>query len=346
MPGAPARSWEDDVDYCYEHAMEADCDPDWAPAAASDGLRPDATSTNTAATTSSSSVSHTPYPQMASLETGAGSSASSSSVTVPGVLTPASLTPSPQVLVAPADLAAGAAPFPFSASLLIPKDFAAAAASVSPATSFDESCPPPPFPSQDPFAPPPAHLNTSVAPRAPSPRSSSSHSSSPLTRHASKETLLSSRPTSVSTSIGSAAAARHRLSGSLGSLPADDRSSRSSELLARPPAVASVPEHAAAVHGRAAAAVPGGPHAVHGKGPAHGKAASVAAGVPPVVPPRRSRASSDSAGRLLAMGAPPAGPGPAARPEPVRRLRSSSSATSLTRPRHRASYSLFPPVAR
>ena len=324
-------SWEDDIDYCYEHAMEANCDLNWTPVVEQedewitarsgglqiqtsfDGARPD-----------EASAQDKPYFDVPKLEAEGNGSGASSAITV-GVATPSDAFPSPNVLAVPRD-ASGSISFPLSPSLLVPKEY------TSRLTHEDS------YSHKLTEADSKASLNlyssgidTSVRSEY-SPRSSGSPSSKDISSDAS----YTSRPTSISTGIGS----RHRKSSSVGSIPelVYSRTGRGQDatidkLVQQISNTNLSPtSEDLAVEDFEGCAPPV---------PAKEGQETLDKELPPL-PLRlslRARSNSDSASRLLDMSMPPR-----LGPDFNGRLRSTSiAAQGAARPRgHRTSYSLFP----
>ena len=147
-------SWEEDIDYCYEHAAEADCDFDWENVTREDKKRGNlnakqAPTLNVESTlddlineyenigspkgdskdaqTRLSPVDTISPPNLPPLQTlipdlvhSSANSAKSPNSSIPSALTPARLFPSAQTVSLPANNTKN---FDFSPSLLIPKDY-------------------------------------------------------------------------------------------------------------------------------------------------------------------------------------------------------------------------------
>ncbi len=147
-------SWEEDVDYCYEHAAEADCDFDWERVSKEDEKRNDANRGQSSnldidttlddlineyeniclpksggedtqtrlSSTDATSPHHLPPLRtlMPDLVYSSANSAKSPNSSIPGALTPALLLPSPESIGLPAKSAKN---LDFSPSLLIPKNY-------------------------------------------------------------------------------------------------------------------------------------------------------------------------------------------------------------------------------
>ena len=147
-------SWEEDIDYCYEHAAEADCDFDWERVPGEDEKTNDINRRRTPSLNVDSTLddlindyenicipksdridagmqifpTDTPLTHglpplqtlMPDLVHSSANSAKSPNSSIPSALTPAQLLPSPQSITLPAK---GAKNFDFSPSLLIPKDY-------------------------------------------------------------------------------------------------------------------------------------------------------------------------------------------------------------------------------
>ena len=147
-------SWEEDIDYCYEHAAEADCDFDWERVPGEDEKTNEHTREQGPRLTFDSTLddlineyekicipksdrndagmhlapAYTTSPHnlpplqtlMPDLMHSSANSAKSPNSSIPSALTPAQLLPSPQSITLPAK---GAKNFDFSPSLLIPKDY-------------------------------------------------------------------------------------------------------------------------------------------------------------------------------------------------------------------------------
>ena len=153
-PNGIDASWEEDIDYCYEHAAEADCDFDWERIATEEHKlkefqREHTPSFNVDSTlddlideyeniclskadgddvqsqlspTDATSPHHLPPLQtlMPGLVYSSANSAKSPNSSIPGALTPAQLLPSPQSISLPRK---STSDFDFSPSLLMPKDY-------------------------------------------------------------------------------------------------------------------------------------------------------------------------------------------------------------------------------
>ena len=306
-PGGMEDCWEDDIDYCYEHALEAYGDEAWddvsrdSPFAGTVPASPFAgwdTAENV--TPRGNSNTGSPYFDIPELQTEATSSAMSSSITMPGIVTPSEALPSPHVLSVPRD-ASGSIMFPLSPSMIIPKEY------LSHGTEEDalqETLGEQEI--KQPF------YSTEVEGDAQSSYSQRCSSSS-ASKYTSSDGFSIGNRHSTSTGTGS----RHRNSSSVGSIPelvpsrnskqatedADDLSDTGDSFLTM---------------------------------------AEVSKNLPPIPArsPLRSRASSDSVGRTFQTMA-------GVRPVESGRMRSASNAALAgTRPKtHRTSYSLFPQTA-
>ena len=147
-------SWEEDIDYCYEHAAEANCDFDWERVSAEDDKHKNSYAEHTPSlnfdstlddliveyenicfptndgkdTQTHLSPTNTISPHrlpplqtlMPDLVYSTTNSAKSPNSSIPGALTPAPLLPSPQSISLPPK---STKTFDFSPSLLIPKDY-------------------------------------------------------------------------------------------------------------------------------------------------------------------------------------------------------------------------------
>ena len=153
------NSWEEDIDYCYEHAAEADCAFDWDRVSIDEDQMSSATEViDDIINSAASSFENIPDEDEISSLVGDGSSVSvpdasrnssydyiytnpspsvsrhsdftlphssiSSTITVPGIVTPAEPAFVPQIISHSARTSQGSVMFTLSPSLLIPKEYA------------------------------------------------------------------------------------------------------------------------------------------------------------------------------------------------------------------------------
>jgi hypothetical protein len=114
LTGVAHTSWEDDIDYCYEHAMEAEgleWDETWITEEAPENMPP-----------ASQPQFSNPYLRNLSATSDSTNvpSATSSSISVPGIVTPSEV---PQQLSRDSTSSSNSMLFPLSPSFLIPKEF-------------------------------------------------------------------------------------------------------------------------------------------------------------------------------------------------------------------------------
>ena len=201
-PHAGHSSWEEDIDYCYEHAMEAE-GSDWDQSSADDNIWMNDTtnsSTPTPALNGRDSPptnlylnNFPPFPEESS-------SATSSSVSVPGLVTPSE----------PSSSRSNPILYPLSPSLLVPKEYASR---VTHEESYTQNLHTPEpetgkhIQSSFPYYPADLRLDTDFRRGYNSPRSSGS----PISKTTSRESLATGK--------SSAAASKHRRSSSVGSVP-------------------------------------------------------------------------------------------------------------------------------
>lgn len=229
---ARVDSWEDDIDYCYEHAAEADCAFDWDRLSTDDEPRSSEPADTGVLYVSGSPTSsvypyalepaqslpiHARQPSMARLEpdrqpgrlaTGdldgsSFSSTVSSAVTVPGVVTPVDGMPSSNCIHLPRT-SSGSIAFPLSPSFVIPHDYASRLAyedTDDPKMVVTDLGKPPLLPAY-------AHYLETNAHRDYSPRSSSSPT---ISKCNSQDSMLALGPVPTGP--------RHRHGSSAGSLP-------------------------------------------------------------------------------------------------------------------------------
>ena len=355
------HSWEDDIDYCYEHAMEASCDAEYDDFCDEHKERavPEQRATQSeeyGAARPEPRYSESPYTKLFALET-EPNSATSSSASAPGLTTPSDVGPSPHTtLAAPRD--SGAILFPLSPSLLIPKDYptsrvtheehyAQRLSGAGAEVEAIEGSKPQPQQQQRAFgcfAPPLDAIGAPSRRRRDVDASSSQRSSlSPLSKSPSRDTLLIRSGNTSSVGSVPELVPSTRSSGASGQLDrqaaAALRAGAERETLETIPSPALAPETEAATS------------------PADKPAPESKTALIPLVLPQRTRSTSESAGRLLELVARPSQvetPATTAAP----RLRSMSSTGNLvlsTRgrasgnlvlsTRGRASYTLFPPAA-
>ena len=331
-------SWEDDIDYCYEHAMEADCDPNWTALAEQEdqwianrncGLQIQTTFENTSPKETTSGQEK-PYFDVPRLE--AEGSTASSAVTASSIATPSDTFPPPNVLTVPRD-PSGSVLFPLSPSLLIPKEYNSR---LTHEESYSHK-----LPVVDPKESFAFHGNSVDAGTGQeySPRSSAAPSSKDIT----SDSYSTSRPASITTGSSS----QYRKSSSVGSIP---------ELVYSRRQDATIDKLVQQITNTTLSQVStdSGPEEdAEGQGPPvpakSGQQQSVDKELPPLPlkVPLRARSSSDSASQLLDMAMMTMPPRLGSSGEPGGRTRSTSvvAAPSAGRPRgHRTSYSLFPSI--
>ncbi|MCJ1328500.1 hypothetical protein MMC10_005177 [Thelotrema lepadinum] len=204
-------SWEDDIDYCYEHAMEAD-GSEWDESSADETfwMHDDTTKSSTPTPAlnqhreSQISSPRNSYINNFHSEPEEIASASSSSISVPGVVTPSDPTASLRL----PEPRPSCPPLPLSPSFSIPNEYASRVTheesytqNVTEADVGEQAQPP--FPYYTPNLRVDFNLNRDYN----SPRSSGS----PISKQTSHESFVTGK--------SSAAASRHRRSSSVGSVP-------------------------------------------------------------------------------------------------------------------------------
>ena len=324
-------SWEDDIDYCYENAMEADCDTNWTIAAGKEDEWTVARTGGLQVRTTFDDVtprdaSDKPYFDVPRLEAEGSGSAASSAITVAGVATPSdAVFPSPHILAVPRD-SSGSVMFPLSPSFLIPKEYNSRLThEESYSHNFTEAD------SKTPFNFYANGIETGMRP------DHSRHSSG---SQPSKDISNDGLYTSLPASIIAGSSPRHRKSSSVGSIPelVYSRSSRGQD--------ATIDKLVQQISSTTLSQVSVDTvvEDISGLGPpVPAKTGQQATDkeLPPL-PLRlsfRTRSNSDSASRLLDLSMPPR-----LLPGADGRIRSTSiTAPSAGRPKgHRTSYSLFP----
>ena len=345
------ENWEDDIDYCYEHAAEADCAFEWDRSSAhgdedvNSSAGPDSRPINSnkhGHTLSSSGLLNTSkstrsialHPRLdCSLvndipnDIFAGSG-TSSAVTMPGIITPVDAAQSPLPLALPRT-SSGTPLFPLTPSLLIPNEYTSRLIheETFQQTLTDAEAIKLPHPY---YRPP---IDTDVR-RDYSPRSSGS----PLSKCNSRESMLASRPNSLDP--------RHRNSSSVGSLPEliHSKNSREKFVLAADQLANQISSlHVAGNPAELSAMIDVARQDLVRNATSTESIAEeseeVAAGTRTPASVRRQRSNSDSAGKLLNNLASKSSAGNLAG-----RTRSSSAATSFSGKSKsgRSSYSLFP----
>ena len=215
---SPTRcsSWEDDIDYCYEHAMEAD-GSDWDESSTDETfwMHEDTTKSSTPTPAlnqrqgSSTSSPRNPYVTSFHSEPEETASASSSSISVPGLATPSDPSASLQL---PEDYAGASRPscppLPLSPSFMIPKEYASR---VTHEESYTQNVTEAEVSKQTQstfqYYPPNLRVDVGFNREYNSPGSSGS----PISKQTSHESLATGK--------GSASSSRHRRSSSVGSVP-------------------------------------------------------------------------------------------------------------------------------
>ena len=215
---SPTRcsSWEDDIDYCYEHAMEAD-GSDWDESSADETfwMHDDTTKSSTPTPAlnrpqgSPNSSPRNPYVTNFHSEPEETASASSSSISVPGLATPSDPSASLQL---PEDYTGSprpsCPPLPLSPSFMIPKEYASR---VTHEESYTQDVTEAEVGKQSQstfqYYPPNLRVDVGFNREYNSPRSSGS----PISKQTSHESLVTGK--------SSASSSRHRRSSSVGSVP-------------------------------------------------------------------------------------------------------------------------------
>ena len=315
----PVESWEDGVDFCYEHAMD-DEPYEWDAEIEEGGKDSQET------TPQGNTAEEDPHSSIPDLHADSTKSAASSSVTVPGIITPSEPSGSPQVLTVPRD-SNGSTVFTLSPSLLIPREYSTR---LTHEESYHHSLTGPEAKTNFTFY---GSFDHDIL-RNYSPRSSGG---SPLSKQTSRDSLSVSRSGSSATR-----ATTHRQSSSIDSVP---------ELVGgKSVSLEKLPELGPGEHLDVDAIRQNLIKAADNIPIEQLEAATPPSGTPVKAqaqsPTARSRSNSDSAGRMLG------GPFPVPQTDvitklqrPTPRMRSSSLAHNGTtvRPKgHRTSYSLFP----